>query len=86
MHRIGSAKGGPIFTTVGFGNGDNLLKKKFSGVKGFTPGQGWMRPSDGERDTETAKTSTRSPNDRRTTTGANPHKTGQPYWNPQSTN
>jgi len=27
MHRIGSAKGGPIFTTVGFGNGDNLLKK-----------------------------------------------------------
>jgi len=31
-----------------------------------------MRPSDGERGTETAKTSTRSPNDRRTTTGTNP--------------
>jgi hypothetical protein len=31
MHRIGSAKGGPIFTTVGFGNGNNLLKKNSAG-------------------------------------------------------
>ena len=36
MHRIGSAKGGPIFTTVGFGNGDNLLKKIQRGKRLYT--------------------------------------------------
>ena len=57
-------EGGPIFTTVDQKNKDNLLR---TAVTSFIPDKSWMRPSDGEKGTETTKTSTRSPNDRRTT-------------------
>ena len=48
-------EGGPIFTTVDQKNKDNLLEQR---ITSFIPDKGWMRPNDGERGTETAKTST----------------------------
>jgi hypothetical protein len=61
MNRQGD---GPIFTIVGHESKITCCKQR---ITSFIRDKGWMRPSDGERGTKTAKTLTRSLNDRRTT-------------------
>jgi hypothetical protein len=57
--------GGLIFMIVGSQSLDKMLQT--AGITSFRPCQCWMRPSIEERGTETTRTSTGSPNDRKTT-------------------